>query len=167
MLKNIVSRVMLIIILALLSLFLPIYHHFSILQIIYGTMGNISLFTLLLLIALIINFIIFNKISISIDYRVDLIFIILGLLLYSSALGFIKIDIYAYGYYPNRSLLLLMIIWCVVLLKLNPLYSWIILFAIIGFYFRIMASNNLWDYLIDPILWIMSIVNLVNKYIKH
>ena len=160
-------RVVLVILLSLLTVFLPIYHKFSLLQIIYGTMGNVSLFTLLLMIAMIFNFILFNKININIDYRLDLIFIILGFLLYFSALGFIQIDIYSYGYYPNKTFLLLIIIWSVVLLKLNTLYSWIMLFSIIGFYFKIMASNNLWDYLIDPILWVISIVNIVNKYIKH
>lgn len=82
---------------------------------------------------------------------------LLGICLYSMALGGTQYDPYRLGYYPHGLLTLLFFL---------GLYFWyrryyFLLFTmtagIIGFTARLLESNNLWDYLLDAVFWLACI----------
>ncbi|MGB8338438.1 MAG: hypothetical protein WCD07_07170 [Burkholderiales bacterium] len=81
---------------------------------------------------------------------------LVGLLLYASALGFLRTDIYAWGYQARwlalASGLLALLLW-----PGAPLVSWAMAFALLAFALGIGASRNLWDYLVDPIMFFTAV----------
>lgn len=85
-----------------------------------------------------------------------------GLVLYASALGFIKIDLYAAGFAP-RALLVLLVLWIVLNGYISPLLAWVMVLALSLFMIHGMDSRNLWDYFIDPISWIVLIIALIRR----
>jgi len=83
---------------------------------------------------------------------------LLGIFLYSMTLGATQYDPYRLGYHPHG---LLTLLFCF------GLYLWyrkyyLLLFAvaagIIGFTARVLESNNLWDYLLDGVFWLICII---------
>jgi hypothetical protein len=92
---------------------------------------------------------------------------ILGICLYPMALGLGPFDPYGLGYQPHGLLLVVFP---------AALYCWyrghtfllmLLLLATVAFSQRIFESTNLWDYLIDPILWIYAIIWLLIKKIRQ
>ncbi|MEY4730186.1 MAG: hypothetical protein RL020_1344 [Pseudomonadota bacterium] len=88
-----------------------------------------------------------------------------GLLLYASALGFMRIDLYAWGY-QARWLALVAVILALALWASAPIVSWALAFALLAFALQIGASRNLWDYLLDPILFFTAVYLLVRHFIR-
>lgn len=84
-------------------------------------------------------------------------FAALALLLYPASLGLSYIDPYQVGFEP-RPLLLVLGVLCLILIVLR---SWLgaiaLLLATLAFALRLNASENYWDYLIDPYLALYSL----------
>ena len=90
---------------------------------------------------------------------------LVGLLLYASALGFLRVDIYAWGY-QARWLSVVAAILALVLWTSAPLVSWALAFALLVFALGIGASRNLWDCLIDPIMFFTAIYFFVRHFFR-
>ena len=71
-----------------------------------------------------------------------------AIVLYASALGFLRIDIYAWGY-QARWLALAAAALAIIVWGSAPLVSFALAFALLAFALNVGASRNLWDYLID------------------
>ena len=52
------------------------------------------------------------------------------------------------------------------LILFNRILGYVWLFALIGFYFKLQSSNNLWDYLYDPLLWLVLLTNGVSSVLS-
>lgn len=82
---------------------------------------------------------------------------LLGIGLYSMTLGATQYDPYRLGYHPQG---LLTILFCLGLYFWHRRY-YFLLFALatctIGFSARLLESNNLWDYLLDAVFWLVCI----------
>lgn len=80
---------------------------------------------------------------------------IAGLLLYPSAMGFSPLDVYALGYRPAELLLVLAAFAAWARLRGRKAAAYMVLVAVAAFDVRLLESDNLWDYLIDPLatLW--------------
>ncbi len=140
--------------------FIPILRGSSLVELVRGVIGDVSTASGVLLVLIILNqfdfsdkkeFVLNNieKISIS----------IIGLLLYLSTFGFFKIDFYSYGYLSWTML------WFIsglsfLLMLFNRRLGLVLMIALLGFYLKLQSSNNLWDYLLDPVLWLVLLVNL-------
>ena len=140
--------------------FIPIFRGSSLVELVRGVIGDVSTASGVLLVLIILNqfdfsdkkeFVLNNieKISIS----------IIGLLLYLSTFGFFKIDFYSYGYLSWTML------WFIsglsfLLMLFNRRLGLVLMIALLGFYLKLQSSNNLWDYLLDPVLWLVLLVNL-------
>ncbi len=83
---------------------------------------------------------------------------VMGTLLYVTALGGSRWDLYRLGYQPILFLLLLMV---------GTLLSWflghriaavIVVIAVIAYNLNFLESDNLWDYLIDPFITIYAFI---------
>jgi hypothetical protein len=89
--------------------------------------------------------------------------LVLGVLLYPSALGWVEWDSYQFGWmaYPD----LLCLIWTLHLLRKGSHLGWILVLTLAFWLFQtltgnrlgLMESTNLWDYLVDPVLVLVSI----------
>ena len=79
---------------------------------------------------------------------------------YPSALGVSSIDLYSQGYYPMVLAPALLAIFCLGIYRGWYFLSALIAIAWSSYQFSLMDSDNLWDYLIDPVLAIYCLFNL-------
>jgi hypothetical protein len=84
-------------------------------------------------------------------------------LLYASALGFLSLDIYAWGFYP-RALGIVVLLIALLLWPIAPTVSWGLALALVVFAFSLGPSRNLWDYLLDPILFFTALFLLLKNF---
>ena len=94
--------------------------------------------------------------------------ILTGVLFYPAALGLGMTDPYQWGYLnsyrgiesPILFLACLMLLMLIAGRLQYPLIMLCITLALAGFILRVLESNNLWDYLIDPLLFIYCLASL-------
>ena len=140
---------------------MPIYHDFTLAQMFRSFFGELSITSMFLLLALVLSNI-FSLRCVFIKYnKFATIIFILGCLLYSSTLGFVSFDVYALGYFPNLTILTVFGVIALYLWYFAKFYAYIWLLGLIGFYFKLHPSNNLWDYLFDLPIWILSAIVLI------
>lgn len=86
---------------------------------------------------------------------------LVGVLLYPFALGFGSVDPYHFGYAPS---------WMSVLLILASIACWVtgmrdlavvLLLPLLAFNLQILESVNLWDYVLDPVLFMYALAQSV------
>ena len=146
---------------------LPLWRGSSLVELARGAIGDVSLMSGGLLILIIVNQFDFSDKRTAVLNRVEKCSLILvGFALYLSALGFISIDIYSWGYltlwFPIAIALL-----AILLILFERKFGVVLLLALTGFYFKTQFSNNLWDYLFDPVLWIVLLVDFVSFIIPN
>ncbi len=83
----------------------------------------------------------------------------LGIGLYSSTLGLLPYDLYFLGYTFSWVFLLTALITLLVIF-IGSRLAWIFLFYVIAWNHTLLPSPNFFDYIIDPVLFCISIVTL-------
>lgn len=82
-----------------------------------------------------------------------------GMILYPAALGLFNRDVYSFGFHNGMN-------WCVLAVSVVAMLcryripGLCLAFAVLAHQLRLHESGNLWDYLIDPWLWIAAAVSL-------
>ena len=171
--KNIFWCTIISIIILLMVVFVPIYHGLSISQLLRSIAGDLSISSLLVLVMLLWN----NLFNYQVDmgdfeprvrrYKIvpsrtfAFTIVIFGIILYSSYLGFIRFDLYDTGYFPSITFMVILGVIELLLWFTARRYAIIWLIAIICFYFKLQPSHNLWDYLFDPVLWLICLIRLL------
>ena len=151
-------RLLWAVIIFLLALYLPVYKSCTLVQILHGIVGDLSITTLLVLAWITSRKILYSTLNKPVIHPTFAwLIMLLGGLLYLSTLGFIEFDVYAFGYYPGWIILLSFVLTILLLLDYAGIYAWFWLVGLICFYFKLQNSNNLWDYMFDPILWLICI----------
>ncbi len=153
----------LILFISLLSLvnLIPLNRGSSLVQLIHGAIGDVSISSGTLLIVMIYK-LLANKRRYYILSMAELsLIIIIGTVLYLSAFGFIDFDLYNYGYIENYYILFVFSCSILLLLLFNLSLGYIWLISFIAYYFKLLESHNFWDYLLDPVLWMVVIGNLI------
>jgi len=98
--------------------------------------------------------------AIEVKYLQTLV-VLLGLFLYPFALGLGQLDPYRLGYHPQA---------LIILLFFSAIYFWhkayyflvfVVTSVAVGFTLDLLESNNLWDYLLDAVLWLAFTTNLL------
>lgn len=84
--------------------------------------------------------------------QVVLLFGLLALSLYPATLGLTYVDPYRWGFNPRPMIVLMGLAALVLLWLRNPLGVWMLGAGTLAFALRLKASENYWDYLIDPLL---------------
>ena len=87
-----------------------------------------------------------------------------GTVLYPMALGLGPFDPYAAGWHFSWLFVLVLMV-TVALLFFKNRFSVVLLAAIIAHNLHLLESGNFWDYLVDPILVLVSIVYFSNNFI--
>ena len=156
----------------LIVVFVPVYKSLALTELLRGVVGDLSITTALILLLVLRNNLFNHQISVGefeplvmcykkIPNRAfAFIIVVLGSFLYSSYLGYIRLDIYDMGYFPSPLLM--------VFLGVIDLFLWfsarrdalLWLIALLCFYFKLESSSNLWDYLFDPVLWLICLMRL-------
>jgi hypothetical protein len=79
-----------------------------------------------------------------------------GLVLYPTALGLGNVDMYALGWRPAEltALLTVALMWGY---RRGEGWVWLVLAALIAYNLQLLSSTNLWDYLLDPWLWLWAV----------
>ncbi len=91
-----------------------------------------------------------------------------GIVLYPFALGYSPVDPYAWGYLnqshgltiPLTVIALLLLLTAYAFIKQNTLLLTCIFLSITAWQLNLLESRNIWDYLLDPLLWLYSLYQL-------
>ena len=90
----------------------------------------------------------------------------LAVLLYPAALGLSYADPYQLGFEPRPMLLVLGLLCAVLILQRSWLGALALVLATLAFALRLGASENYWDYLIDPYLALYSLGALLSAAVR-
>lgn len=138
---------------------IPVYRGSSVVELLRGAIGDVSITSGALMIFIIINQFDFSDSKTVVLCNVEKFgLVLLGTFLYLSTFGFISFDIYNLGYLSSIMLLVFSgLILFLILANRRLGYVWLL--ALIAFYFKLQYSNNFWDYLYDPLLWLVLLVD--------
>lgn len=162
LIKNRFIRLILLVVLVRVFYVVPVYHTFTLVEITRGIVGDLSISGLFMMMALGITYFAGQKNKVQVFPKSVCIFLIIaGIALYVSTLGFIKFDLYSFGFYPRPAILIGMFIIELLMWYFSRVFALIWLFALLAFYLKLQLSSNLWDYLLDPVLWLLSIDHLL------
>jgi hypothetical protein len=90
----------------------------------------------------------------------------LAVLLYPAALGLSYADPYQLGFEPRPMLLVLGLLCAVLIVQRSRLGALALMLATLAFALRLGASENYWDYLIDPYLALYSLGALLSAAVR-
>lgn len=93
--------------------------------------------------------------------------VLLGLLLYPAALGALDWDIYRAGYQPALLLALLALPALAAWSRGQSLALWLLGIDLLAFAAGLPESTNLWDSLIDPLLFLAALVLLIRYAVRN
>ena len=155
--QNIWYKIFYIIVICCASVFIPIMMGYNLLFLMRGILSDLSITNMILAGILLIKNLFQLQFKIVDKIFTNLI-VIIGSLLYLSTLGVLPFDIYDLGFAPNIYFLGIFFVVELILWTYNRLIAWVWLFAFVVYYFKLQNSINLFDYLIDPILWISAVI---------
>ena len=81
-----------------------------------------------------------------------LLFGLLSLVLYPATLGLTYFDPYRLGFNPRPMIVLVAVAALLMLWLRNALAAWMLVIGTLAFALRLKASENYWEYLVDPLL---------------
>ncbi len=91
--------------------------------------------------------------------------IVVALCLYSSYMGFVRFDLYNQGYGFSAWFVIMISLTVILFIVRNPL-SYIFIAYIMAFNLRLLYSDNLYDYITDGILFLISVGLIVSWIMK-
>ena len=153
-------RLLVVAVVIILSLIIPVVDSNTWLWI-NGAVGELSIVSLILLAGFILRGLAGRSLLLP-STRIHLYILILlsGVLLFPATLGLTQFDPYALGYSFELSLLLLSLSILYWIFKQRQI-SIILLIAVAADEAGVFSSLNIWDYFIDPLLWLFSPVMLI------
>lgn len=89
------------------------------------------------------------------------VFGLLSLALYPATLGLTYFDPYRWGFNPRPMIVLVAVAALVMLWLRNALAVWMLALGTLAFALRLKASENYWDYLVDPLLTVYCLIATV------
>ena len=146
--------------------FIPIYEVSTVLRL-KGLFADLSLTTLTLLVLWPVLRL--KKISLNNPDSAGLcaVVLVLAVTLYPMALGVGAYDPYALGFRPWALLTAIAALGVLATLRGYLVSKTIVVVVLIGYWLRVLDSQNLWDYLIDPILAIFAIIYLLRYFLRN
>ena len=155
---------MTVVVCCLVAVLLPI-NGLAVFEYFTGVVGEISVTLALLLICVMISQLIDIRILPGRDLSaIACALAVAGLVLYPPAMGLVSADIYRLGYQPTALLLVLIALALWAWASKRNMAAFAVLIAVAAFDLRLLESDNLWDYLTDPLLtfwawgWMLSVL---------
>ncbi len=131
----------------------------SVIEFVRGVSGDLSITTLLLLLALSKD----GILTVTQKYRVLFLVAVSAILLYPFALGLGIIDLYRWGFGGMWFLAVVLLVAVLAWVRQCPVVAAGIALAVLAWSVGWYESNNLWDYLLDPWLSIYAMAALVSQ----
>ena len=170
--EDLYKRRIVVVVLLVAGLFVPVFG-LTAAQWLRSVVGDLSVLTLVILTNILaqrlFNFNLLNPASRTI---LLLGVVLLGVVFYPLALGLSLLDPYHFGYTPSDMTVLLVSVSVIAWLRGQRALAVVILLPLLAFDLRLLESANLWDYLLDPILFIYAVIQIVPnarfvKFIKN
>ena len=158
------KRLIMVLLVFVFVRYIPIFNGMSGAYILRGVLGDLCITTTFLLLTFIYGEITGNNNCYKISNTIYLVVSIIDLVLCLSVFGCIPIDIYSFGYFPEGLLVFYLIIQ-IFFWQLNKKFAFFWLLALIGYMLKVLPSPNLWDYLIDPALLLISLFSMIAFYL--
>lgn len=132
-----------------------------------GMAGDLSLSSMILILIYIFRSLLKIKLSVFKNAKIPA-FIVLftGIFFYPLSMGVFQIDPYGMAYDPKILSLFLFVLALIGWHLDHYLIVACLCVGVAGYIFRILESDNLWDYILDPLLFIVAAVYLIMKFIK-
>lgn len=126
-----------------------------------GAFGDLSILTSsLVTVALLGKFFKFKFLETESTQALYIFIFILGLLFYVTSLGVGKFDLYVLGYSQTAVPMILLTLSLLRFLKDEFNLGFLLVLPVLIFNTGLLESNNVWDYALDPFLWIYSIAKV-------
>ena len=130
-----------------------------------GAVGELSIVSLLFLTGFVLRSLVgWNLIESQTRVYVYFLILLTGSMLYPATLGLSQFDPYSLGYGLDLSLLLLSLSILYWIFKQYQI-AIILLLVVAAGEAGLLSSLNTWDYLVDPLLWILSPVILIIMFV--
>lgn len=130
-----------------------------------GAVGELSIVSLLFLTGFVLRSLVgWNLIESQTRVYVYFLILLTGSMLYPATLGLSQFDPYSLGYGLDLSLLLLSLSILYWIFKQYQI-AIILLLVVAAGETGLLSSLNTWDYLVDPLLWILSPVILIIMFV--
>ncbi len=155
---GVLPRLLATMIIILLATELTVYKGSTLVEICRGIFGDLSLTTLFIGLFWLRAYIYNDTYKLNRSFAA--VVMVAGIVLYLSVFGIIPQDIYGWAYFPDMSFMLVFGIVQLYLWRYARCYAYFWLIALIAFYFKLEATANFWDYLFDPLLWVICLFRL-------
>jgi hypothetical protein len=146
-----------------LVMLLPIRGELSAAGYLRGVAGDLSATTVMLTLFYLIGFEAFKNNARELFLGILL---FCGLVLYPFSLGPFHIDPYQWGYQPLWMLISIGLAGFFILYR-QPSMVCYLAFPLAAFALRLSGSNNLWDYLLDPLIFGYALVNVFRRLLRQ
>ncbi len=164
------KKARIVILLVFIAAFIPV-NGYSVSLYLRGLFNDVSITTMCLLLLFL-----YRPVQSNIQsHTVFILTALAGTLLYPFALGYSPVDTYAWGYLNQSHGLtapltvtgFLLLLATYAFIKQNNLLLTCILLGITAWQLNLLESRNIWDYLLDPLLWLYSLYQLPVIVFKH
>ncbi len=130
-------------------------------------MGTLSASMLVLLaFQLFANVAFIEGFSAPVLWNMNIFWFATGMILYPAALGFLNTDVYSFGFHTRLN-------WCVLAVSVvamlcrHRVLGLCLAFSVLAHLLTLHESCNLWDYIIDPWLWIAATVSMFAGIVRR
>jgi len=166
--KDLRQRMLIVAVLLVAGLFLPVYG-LSIAQWLRSAVGDLSILTLVVFLNILMQRL-FNYRLLAPATRSTLLLgvALLGVVFYPLVLGVSAFDPYRLGYAPVLMSVLLCLASIIAWLGTMRGLAIVLLLPLFAFNLHLLESNNLWDYLLDPILLVYAVLQglLSSRFVR-
>ena len=91
---------------------------------------------------------------------------LIGLVFYPLALGISMFDPYSYGYQAATLAAVVALLMMVLIIRRSFWTGSVLALVLVAYYLGMLESDNLWDYLLDPMLWLYSLISVIYAWIR-
>jgi len=98
--------------------------------------------------------------------RLRIVTALVGLGFYPFALGLSMFDPYAHGYQATILAVVVALLVMALVVRRSYWTGSVLALALVAYYLGILESDNLWDYLLDPVLWLYCIASVTLIWVR-
>ena len=157
------KRRMFVLVLMLLCLFVPVYG-LSVGLWLRSVVGDLSVISMIIFANILAQRLFsFNLVEAASRNILLSAVVVLGVVFYPLALGVSSFDPYHFGFSPLLMSVMLALCSIAAWLRARRGLAVILLLPLLAFNLHLLESANLWDYLLDPILWLYALTQRVSS----
>lgn len=163
--KDARNRLVAVALLLLIGLFLPL-NGLTFAQWLRSVVGDLSVLTLLIFAHILLSRLFsYDFIAPNALHNLLLGIVLVGVVFYPLTLGLSHFDPYQLGYQSLIIPAFLCILSLAAWLAVQRVLAVVLLLPLLAFNLQLFESNNLWDYLMDPVLFVYAVVQIIRIFV--